>query len=63
MSRLGVGGDVSKSEKIQTRGSGKTCFDRIDGHENGPGDEPDREECEGHYSEEANEEVRVKTVG
>ena len=63
ISHLVVGGDIPEGEKVQTRISNNTRFYRIDGHEDGPGDQPDRKECVGHYSEETNEKVRVKTIG
>ena len=63
ISHLAVGGNISESEKVQTRVSKNTCFHRIDGHEDGPGDQPDGKERVGHDSEEANEKVRVKTIG
>ena len=63
ISHLAVGGDISESEKVQTRIPKNTCFHCVDGHEDGPCDEPDRKECVGHDSEEANEKVRVKTIG
>lgn len=62
VSHLVVGGDISESEKVQTRISKNACFHRIDGHENDPGDQPDGKECVGHDSEKANEKVRVKTI-
>jgi hypothetical protein len=63
ISHLVVGGDIPKSEKVQTRISRNACFHGINGHEDGPGDKPDRKEYVGHDSEEANEKVRVKTIG
>ena len=62
ISHLIVGGDIPESEKVQTPISNNTCFHGIDGHEDGPGDHPDRKEYVGHDSEEANEKVRVKTI-
>jgi hypothetical protein len=63
ISHLAVGSDISENEKVQTGISKNTCFHRIDGHEDDPVDQPDRKECVGHDSLEANEKVRVKTIG
>ena len=63
ISHLTGSGDVSESEEVETRVSGKTCVHGVERQEDGPGGKPDRKECKGHDSEEANKEVRVKTVG
>ena len=63
ISHLVIGGNIPESEKVQTRISNNTRFHGIDGHEDGPGDQPDREEYVSHDSEEANEKVGIETIG
>lgn len=63
ISHLAASADVSESENVQTTVTRRKCIHGVDGHEDGPGDQPDRKECEGHDPEEANKKVRVQTVG
>ena len=51
--------DVSESETIKPRQTRNMSIDGGDGDKDGPSNEPDGEEHEGHHTKEANEEVGI----
>lgn len=53
--------DITKREPLQAC-SAVVIIDGCKGKENSPGHEPDREEDDGHHSQETNEKIGIETV-